>query len=214
VSDSIAWALTAFSAIFFVIDPIAVVPIFLAMTPDDDDRHRASTARRAALIAAVVLVGFLFGGQALFRLFGVELYAFKAAGGVLLLLTALDQLRSHEPTTRTSGTEIEAGRAKHDISVVPLAMPLLAGPGAIATVAVFGGQAVEPWQVGWLVVTILVSCAVSWLMLSGAGFVNTRLGATGRAVLLRLSGLLLAAVGMQFMMSGIGEAFPALAVGR
>lgn len=210
MSENIGWALTAFSAIFFVVDPVAVVPIFLAMTPGVDDRQRASMARRASVIAAVVLVAFLFGGQALFQLFGVTLYAFKVAGGVLLLLTALDQLRSHDPETRTSGSEIAEGRAKQDITVVPLALPLLAGPGAIATVIVLGGQATEPWMSAVLVAEIVATCVMSWLCLRAAGFVNARLGATGRAVFLRVSGLLLAAVGTQFLLTGVGEAFPAL----
>lgn len=208
--EAIGWALTAFSAIFFVVDPIAVVPIFLAMTPDSDDRQRRWIARRASFIAAVVLIAFLLGGQALFQLFGVTLSSFKVAGGVLLLLTALDQLRSHEPATRTSGVEIAAGRSKHDVSVVPLAMPLLAGPGSIATVVVLGGQATAPWMTATLVGIILVTCVASWLSLRAAGWVNDGLGATGRAVFLRVSGLLLAAVGVQFVLTGVGEAFPAL----
>jgi multiple antibiotic resistance protein len=210
MSESIGWSLTAFSAVFFVVDPVAVVPIFLAMTPDADDRQRAAMARRASFIAAIVLVTFLLGGQAVFRLFGVTLHAFKVAGGALLLLTALDQLRSHEPSTRTSGNEIAEGRAKHDISVVPLALPLLAGPGSIATVVVLGGEATEAWQTAMLVGIIAGTCVVAWLLLRAAGWVNARLGATGRAVFLRVSGLLLAAVGVQFMLTGIGEAFPAL----
>jgi multiple antibiotic resistance protein len=210
VSESVTWAVTALSAIFFVVDPIAVVPIFLAMTPDSDDRQRAKMALRASVIAASVLVAFLFGGQAVFRLFGVTLYSFKVAGGVLLLLTALDQLRSHEPATRTSGDEIAAGRSKHDVTVVPLAMPLLAGPGSIATVIVFGGQATTPFRTAMLVAAILVTCTSAWLSLRAAGWINQRLGATGRAVFLRVSGLLLAAVGVQFMLSGIGEAYPFL----
>jgi multiple antibiotic resistance protein len=210
VSPDLSWALTTISAIFFVVDPITVVPVFLAITPDDDEAQRASMATRAVLIAALVLIGFVFGGQAVFHLFGVTLPAFKVAGGLLLLLTALDQLRSHEPSTRTSGEEIEYGATKADVAVVPLALPLLAGPGAIATVLVLSGGASEPWQQGVVVAGVVLTCAVAWGLLRTAGRVNALLGTTGRAVLLRLSGLLLAAVGMQFVLAGISETFPAL----
>jgi multiple antibiotic resistance protein len=210
VSTMLAWSLTTFSAIFFVVDPLAVVPIFLAMTPGDNEGHRASMARRASLIAGAVLVAFAFGGTALFHLFGVSLPAFKVAGGVLLLLTALDQLRSHEPETRTSGGEIAEGRAKDDIAVVPLALPLLAGPGSIATVIVLAADARETWQSVVLTASILCTAGLSWAVLGVAGRIDGALGATGKAVFLRVSGLLLAAVGVQFVLTGVGEAFPAL----
>jgi multiple antibiotic resistance protein len=210
VSASVGWALTALSAVFFVVDPIAVVPIFLAMTPHDDEGQRASMARRAALIAGAVLVAFAFGGQALFHLFGITLPAFKVAGGVLLLLTALDQLRSHEPETRTTRSEIAEGLAKEDVAVVPLALPLLAGPGSIATVIVLSAEAREAWQSTVLVLAIAGTCAVAWGALRAAARIDAALGATGRAVFLRVSGLLLAAVGVQFVLTGLGEAFPAL----
>lgn len=205
-----AWFVGAFSAIFFVIDPLAVVPIFLAMTPDDDDTRRAVMARRATFVAAAVLFAFALGGQALFQLFGVTLPAFKVAGGVLLLLTALDQLRSHESNTRTSGVEVAEGRAKEDVAIVPLAMPLLAGPGSIATVMVLAGEAKTLAQTFGILASIAVTCAVAFALLRVSNSVNTLLGATGRAVFLRVSGLLLAAVAVQFILSGIGDAFPAL----
>jgi multiple antibiotic resistance protein len=210
VSEAIAWSVTAFSAIFFIVDPIAVVPIFLAMTPHDDDGQRASMARRAALIAGLVLLAFAFGGRALFDLFGVTLPAFKVAGGILLLLTALEQLRSHEPKTRTTGREIAEGREKEDVAVVPLALPLLAGPGSIATVIVLAGDADQPWQSGVLALSIAATAGLSWAALTLSTRIDKALGATGRAVFLRVSGLLLTAVGVQFVLTGVGEAFPGL----
>ena len=103
MTPDIAWTLGTFSAIFFVVDPIAVVPIFLAIPRTTGRPSARSMALRASAIAMAVLIGFLFGGQALFQVFGVTLPAFKVAGGILLLLTALDQLRSKKPETRTTG---------------------------------------------------------------------------------------------------------------
>lgn len=210
MTPEVGWALGTFSAIFFVVDPIAVVPIFLAITPKDSDAARRSMAFRASVIAMVVLIVFTFGGQALFRVFGVTLPAFKVAGGILLLLTALDQLRSHESETRTTGEEIAESQEKDDVAVVPLAMPLLAGPGSIATVIVLAGGSDAPWQMGVIAGSIALTCGIAWILLRTASWVNRMLGATGRAVLLRISGLLLAAVAVQFVLTGIAEAFPFL----
>jgi multiple antibiotic resistance protein len=207
----IAWALGAFSAVFFVVDPIAVVPIFLAITPGDGDARRAGMARTASIVAAIVLMGFTLGGRALFHLFGVTLPAFEIAGGVLLLLTAIEQLRSSPPATRTSGPEIAAGSARDDVAIVPLALPLLAGPGSIATVMVLAGEASSWMQTLAILASILVTCAIGWALLSAAGAVDRALGASGKAVLLRITGLLLAAIAVQFILGGLLETFPGLA---
>lgn len=200
----------ALSAVFFVVDPFAVAPLFVAMTPRDSDQRRAAMARKAALVAGCVLAAFTLGGQLVFQLFGVTLPAFKVAGGILLLLTSLDQLRSKESTTRTSGEEIAEGAAKDDVAIVPIGMPLLAGPGSIATVMVLAGDAKGWAEVGAVLAAVAVTAVACWGVLSMASAVNRVMGATGRAVLLRVTGLLLAAVAVQFMISGVTEAFPFL----
>ncbi len=204
------YLLATFSAIFFVVDPIAVVPIFLAMTPQDDDTKRSSMAFRAALVSGGVLVLFTLAGTLVFRLFGLTLPAFKVAGGLLLLLTSLDQLRSHSASTRTSGEEVKEGQAKDDIAIVPLGVPLLTGPGSIATVMVLAADATEAWQTVAILGSIVLTSLLSWGSLHAATRIDHLLGATGKAVFLRIAGLLLAALAVQFMMSGLGEAFPAL----
>lgn len=205
-----AWVAAAFVAVLFVVDPIAVVPLFLAMTTGDPAPKRARTALGASVIAAVVLCAFAVGGRYVFQALGLTLPAFQIAGGILLLLTALDQLQTRPPATRTSPDEIAEGVAKDDITVVPLAMPLLAGPGAIATVMVLSADA-EPWQLGGLIGCIVATCVVAWGMLRAAATIDRLLGATLRAVAERVTGLLLAAVGVQFVISGLGAAFPTLA---
>lgn len=205
-----AWVAATFSAVFFVVDPIAVVPLFIAMTAGDSQAKRARTANGATIVAAIVLCGFALGGRWVFAALGLTLPAFQVAGGILLLLTAIEQLQTHTPSTRTSAPEIEEAVHKEDITVVPLAMPLLAGPGSIATVMVLSAGAAA-WQLGVVVGSVIVTCILAWVLLRFAETVERSLGTTLRAVLVRVTGLLLAAVGMQFVLSGLGAAFPGLA---
>ena len=204
-----SFALVALSAIFFVVDPIAIVPIFVAMTQNDSDEKRAHMALKACLVASGLLIFFAFFGNIVFQLFGVTLAGFKIAGGILLLLTAFDALRNHTSEIRTSGEEIAEGQHKEDIAIVPLAMPLLAGPGAIATVMVLAGQASGTWwKMLAIVVAILLTAVASYLLLRGAKYVDRGLGASGKAILHRVMGLLLAAIAVQFIITGVREAFP------
>src|SRR5262249_28905661 len=134
VKDAISSALVAFSAVFFVVDPIGVVPIFIAITQGDAPDKTRDTPRRARPGAASLVIFFALFGTFLFKVVGVTLGAFRVAGGVVLLITALDMLRARQSETRTSPEEALEATGKEDIAIVPLAIPLLAGPGSIATV--------------------------------------------------------------------------------
>ena len=142
MSDALSSALVSVSAVFFVVDPIGVVPIFIAMTQGDSREKMRDTARRASLVAGVLLVFFALFGTFLFKVVGVSLSAFRVAGGIVLLITALDMLRARQSETRTSPEEAQEATGKEDVAIVPLAIPLLAGPGAIATVMVLMSRAV------------------------------------------------------------------------
>lgn len=205
--------LLSFSALFFVVDPVGLVPIFVALTRRDTEAKRRKTARKACLIFFCVVTFFTVGGGILFDLLGVSLPAFKVAGGLLLLFTALDMLRSKQSDTRTSDEEIDAASHKEDIAVVPLAMPLLAGPGAIATAMVLSGRASNALQVGLVVVAVGLTGWVSYLLLRAAPVVERVLGPNGLPILERIMGLLLAAIAIQFIIDGAGEALPGLLAG-
>lgn len=207
-SDLVSYSVVAFSAIFFVVDPFAVVPVFVTITEGDTEEKRRQMAARACLVSAGILLFFLVGGGLIFKLFSLTLAAFKIAGGILLLLTALDMLRSMPARTRTSGKELSEAVGKPDVAIVPLAMPLLAGPGAIATVMVLTAQASRIWQFILLALSIVVTAAISYLLLRAASLVNRFLGNTGRAILERVMGLLLIAIAVQFMIGGVRDAFP------
>ncbi len=210
VGEIISFSLVAFSAIFFIVDPFAVVPVFIAMTERDSDEKRRAMARRACLIAGGVLLFFALGGSVLFKLLGVTMAAFKIAGGILLLLTSLDMLQSKASQTKATEGEIAEGTGKDDIAVVPLAMPLLSGPGSIATVTMLTAQSTRLWEIVPIVVSIVLTAFISYLVLRAAPFVDRALGKSGQAIVARIMGLLLAAIAVQFVLSGMREAFPEL----
>lgn len=189
-------------AVFFVVDPPGALPAFLAMTANDSRAKVTSMARRSCLTAGLLLIFFAFFGAVVFRLFGVTLAAFRVAGGVLLLLTAMDMLRAETSKTRTSEKETEEGVLKEDIAIVPLAIPILSGPGSIATVMVLmADQDLYPRGLA-VVIAVTVTFVATYLMLTMAKRFSSFLGETGIAVTQRIFGLLLAALAIQFMADG------------
>jgi multiple antibiotic resistance protein len=195
--------LLALPAVFLIVDPIGVVPMFLAMTAGDSPEKCRAMAVRACVTAGAVLTGFALFGTVVFTFFQVTLAAFRVAGGLLLMLTALDMLRAQSPATKTSEAEKREGEAQEDIAIVPLAMPLLAGPGAIATVMVLmaqhGGGVAAALPV---IAAIVLTMGVTWVALRQAQTVKRVLRATGIAIFERVFGLILAAIAVQFVFDG------------
>jgi multiple antibiotic resistance protein len=205
-------SIVSLSAIFFVVDPFAVVPLFLAMTQGDSPAKRRAMARRASLVAFGLLAGFAVAGAFVFKALGITLPAFRIAGGILLLVMSVDMLRSRTTPVRATELEVEAGVHKEDVAIVPLAMPMLAGPGSIATVVVLMGRArLGPW---WAPIPIFgaiaVTGVVTYFILGAASSVDRVLGRTGMNVLERVAGLLLAAIATQFILDGLAEVLPVL----
>jgi multiple antibiotic resistance protein len=197
------FGLLALSSIFFLVDPIAVIPVFLAMTSDMDPERRKSMAKRASLTVFVVLAGFGCVGELIFRAMGLTLPAFKIAGGLVLLQIGRDMLQAKHFSTKSTPAELEEGAVKLDASVVPLGMPLLAGPGAISTVMVLLADSHTWWKHVVVYSAIVVTASVSYFSLVGAARVQRYLGETGMNILSRLMGLLLMALAVQFFVNGL-----------
>ncbi len=210
--DLLTLSLVSLSAIFFVVDPLSAVPFFLAMTRGDTATKRREMALRASVTAGLVLAVFALAGELIFRVLGIGLPAFKVAGGVVLLLLALDMIRTQPSRTRITDKEVEAGTDKDDIAIVPLAMPLLAGPGSIATAIVLMARTrgAPWWHKAPVLGAILVTAVASYLILAGAARTERVLGRSGLAILERAAGLLLVAIAIQFVLDGIGESLPGL----
>lgn len=201
------YALFAFSSLFVIVDPIAAVPAFIAMTARDTVAHRLRMARVACLVMIGVLAGFALVGKTLFTLLGITLPAIQIAGALVLLLVALDMLRAQRSAVQETAEETAAGTGKDDIAITPLAIPMLAGPAAISTVILLEAQATT-----WPQRAVLLGCLAA---VGLASYVTLALGATGakwlspiaEKIITRLMGLLLAALAIQFLLNGLkGEA--------
>jgi multiple antibiotic resistance protein len=162
-------------------------------------------ARKGALTCFIVLTTFAVCGQLIFRLFGITLPAFEIAGGVILLLIGLDMLQAKRSATQEASGDTEEGAAKEDAGIVPIGIPMLAGPGSISTVMVLVGQvpSLWRWEMGAILGSITVTSLVSYWVLAGAGRVLKVLGETGIRVLVRVMGLLLVALAMQYFVNGM-----------
>ncbi|HEX9574801.1 MAG TPA: MarC family protein [Myxococcales bacterium] len=210
VRELLSFSLLSLSAIFFVVDPMGVVPIFVAMTQGDSEEKRRRMARRASLTAFAVLTVFAVAGTVIFRLLGVTLGAFKVAGGILLLLTSIEMLRAQQVRTRIIPEEEQEGAEKDDVAIFPLAIPLLAGPGAIATVTALMGRAGRTLFMVPVVLSIAVTCVASYAMLRAATPISRFLGVTGLNVMNRVIGLIIGALAVQFIFDGLKDSFPRL----
>lgn len=197
--------LVSLSAILFIVDPIGVVPIFLSMTAGDSNEKIRRTALRACIVAGALLTFFALFGGIIFKVFSVSLGAFRVAGGILLLITALDMLRARASETRTSRPEEQEGAQKEDIALVPMAMPLLAGPGAIAAAMVLMSRG-DTWiSAVPVLLAIVLTFTLSYFVLRAAGLVQRVLKQSGVAILERVMGLILAAIAVQFIADGARE---------
>ena len=203
----VRFSVLALSSIFFLVDPFAAIGSFLAITANADAERRKRMARKGALTCFIVLTTFAVAGQLIFRMFGITLPAFEIAGGLILLLIGLDMLEAkRSPTQEVSGDAAEACH-KEDAGIVPLGVPMLAGPGAISSVMVLVGQVPHfwRWEMGAILGSIAVTSLVSYWVLAAADRVRTVMGETGIRILVRIMGLLLVALAMQFFVNGLTD---------
>src|SRR5688500_13004607 len=199
------FALVAFTSILFLVDPIAVIPAYLAFTRADSVAHRSRTATVACIAAGIALLVFAAGGDLILRAFGITLPAFRIAGGLILWFVAMDMLRAERPT-QEGPPEMSDGEQKQDVALTPLAVPMLSGPGAMSTVMVLSAQARTPMHSAVVYASIVVTMVLSWLTLRAADRVFSRIGESGIRVATRLMGVLLAAIAVQFVLTGIRDA--------
>jgi multiple antibiotic resistance protein len=196
-----------FTSIFFIVDPFAVIPTFLAMTTRDSPPQRRVLARRGAWTCAITLTAFALGGSMIFKIFGITIGAFKIAGGVLIGLNALDMVQARRSQQRETPVETAEGIQKDDIGIMPLGVPMLAGPGAISTVTVLALGAKSAAATITVYSSIVLTAVLTYAVLSAASMVERRLGQTGMRVLTRLMGLVLCAIAVQFIVDGIKLSF-------
>jgi multiple antibiotic resistance protein len=199
------FSVVAFSSVFFLVDPFAAIPPFLVMTAGSDAAARRRTARRAAITCFVVLSIFALAGGLIFKIFGITLPALKIAGGILLFLIGIDMLQAKQSRTRQAEGETEEACEKEDVGIIPMGIPMLAGPGAISSVMVLMGQSPRWWEAAPVFIAIAVTAFCAYLILAGADRVRAILGETGIHILMRIMGLLLTAIAVQFEINGLRD---------
>jgi len=203
--ELVKFTLLAVGSLFVIVDPLAAVPAFLAMTPNDTPDQRRRMAFLAACVMGGVLVVFALIGKWVFKLFGLTMPALQVAASIVLLLVALDMLKAQRSRVQETQEETDAGAAKDDIAITPLAIPMLAGPGAISTVFLLRSQAPDWLHVLALCLSIVVVSAASWLILRFFAAGARLLSPIAMRIGTRIMGLLLAAVAMQFLLNALRD---------
>ena len=204
-APSIQYFIVALTSVFFLVDPFAALPTFLVIAADADRSEKRRLAFKASVTCFVVLTAFALAGSLIFRFFGITLPAFEIAGGIILILMGLEMLQARRSATHETPGETEEGVAKEDAGIIPLGTPMLAGPGAISTVMVLMGPAPGLWRTMTVFIAITITSLASFSILSAADRVRQFLGETGIRILMRLMGLLLTAIAIQFIVNGLAD---------
>ena len=199
------------TALLVITNPIGAIPVFITLTRDQLADQRKNTARITATAVAVVLIISIFLGEPLLRFFGITLPSFRVGGGILIMMMALAMLHGYPGETRHSPEEHIEAEDKDTSAVVPLAIPMLAGPGAISTTIVYAHRVHSFWDIVFLVLAALLVAGSVWAALSLADPIANRLGRYGISVATRVMGLILAAIAVEFIVGGIIQLFPKLA---
>ena len=206
MSGGLSFFTVCFPSMFSIVDPIGVVPVFLALAGGEDRREQRRTAARATLTATLVLSLFAASGTAIFHFFGITIPAFKVAGGILLFTMALEMMRAKTSGVKSTPEETSDAHGKDDVAIIPVGIPLLSGPGAIATVIVWSSRAHGAAEMLALYVSIGLVALITLVTLLFAGRVVRVFGKTGINVVSRIMGLILAATAAQFVIDGWREA--------
>ena len=206
IQGHIQFLLLAFSSVLFIVDPIATIPSFLVLTAGSEQPQRRRMAKRASWTCFLVLVGFALAGTLIFKMFGITLPAFRIAGGLIMILIGLDMVQARRSQTKETPAETAQAMAKEDVGIVPLGVPMLAGPGSISTVIALMAQSTSWLQSAFILIAIALTAIFSYWTLAAADRLGRRMGDTGIHILTRFMGLLLMAIAVQFILSGLNAA--------
>lgn len=208
--EALAFFIYAFTSIFIIVNPIGGIITFISLTSGMSASERREIAKHAITVACGLAITFALAGELILRLFGVTVDSLRVAGGVLLFLVALNMLHARMSRESVTEEEIEDAAEREDIAVFPIATPLLTGPGAITTVIVVirTGQTLELKLL--VIAAILLTFMLSYLIFRFAGKINNILGVTGSLVITRVMGLLLGAIAVNFIATGIWNIYLSL----
>ncbi|MBZ9653010.1 MarC family protein [Psychroflexus montanilacus] len=212
MTELIAFGILSFTTFFTIINPLGVMPIFMTMTSELDQASRKATAKKAIIASFVTIILFAFTGQILFKFFGISVNSFRVVGGIIFFLMGMDMLQARLGKVKVQEAEIKT--YVNDISITPLAIPMICGPGAItnAIVMMEDAQSVEMQAV--LIGAIVLVMGITLAILLSAGKIIKILGQTGNNVLMRLMGLIIMVIAIEFFLSGFKPIFQDIIAGR
>ena len=201
MSETLTFGLLCFTSFFTLINPLGVMPVFMTMTSTLDNKERNKTARKATIIAFITLVIFAISGQLLFEFFNISVDSFRIVGGVIFFIVGLDMLQARIGTTKIDKDEIH--KYVDDISITPLAIPMICGPGAITNAIVLMEDASSIEHKITLFVALILVLILTYIILFGASKIINILGETGNKVMMRLMGLIVMVIAVEFFFAGL-----------
>lgn len=207
--NEILIAISTFMGFFAIMNPIANTPVFVGLTAGFSNAERRKTALKAVFIAFVIIALFSFLGNIIFKLFGITLFAFKLAGGILLFFVGFDLLQGkqssvHHPSDKT---EIDNNNEQTDVAISPLALPILAGPGTISTAMNFVGSSNDPVHIMIVVACFALLCVITYAMFVSGNWLVKKMGSGMVKVITRIMGLILTVIAAQMLIEGVKGAF-------
>lgn len=213
--DVLSFALLSISSILIIVNPLGATLIYVSLTTNLDQPSRDAVARDACRYAFLILLIVALIGTWILQLFGITLEAFRIAGGILLFGIGMEMVYAKTSRTKLTATEKYESRDTEDIAIMPLAIPMIAGPGAITTTIVLMNEAttMTPIAIGIVLVSITISIILTYYMMRNSDYIFKRIGQREYRAINRLLGMLLIAIAVQFVINGIRLAFPLLSGG-
>ena len=199
-----------FTSLLAIVNPLGVIPIFVSLTRSSTEQERRHIARTTSITVAVILIVAALIGKVLLNFFGVSIASFKVGGGILLLLMSIAMMQAKHTQSKQTPEEAEEAEEKQSIAVVPIAMPLLAGPGAISTVIIYAHASFQPLQISVIIISSVLVALLTWGALIVANPLSKVMSKTAINIATRLMGLLLAAIAVEFIAGGLSQLLPGL----
>jgi len=206
----LAYFFYVFASVFIIVNPVEATMVFISLTPGDSSRERARISFRAASVAYLVAILFALTGDLVLRFFGTNVDSLQVAGGLLLFIMAIEMLKA-KPRRKVTEAEMVDANEREDISIFPLATPLLTGPGAITTVIVLMGTAEGPFEKGVVLLALTATFLATYLILRSSEYIDRILGLTGILVMTRIMGLMLGAIAVNFVAVGAWNIYAGMA---
>ena len=203
MTDLYTFAILVFTAFFTIINPLGTMPIFMTMTSTLSNKRRKQTAKKATIVAFLTIIAFAFSGQILFNFFGISVNSFRIVGGVIFFTMGWDMLQARLGTLKHTEDEEKIDAYVDDISITPLAIPMICGPGAITNAIILMEDSQDVTHKTILIAVIAFVLLLTYLILIGASKITDKLGETGNKVMMRLMGLIVMVIAVEFFFSGL-----------